>query len=91
VLRETEDGFRIAEEDLKLRGAGDLLGIKQAGVPQMRIADLAAHTDLLEVARDDARLIVSQDAELKTPRGEALRVLLYLMGRDDSIRYLGAA
>ena len=91
VLRETEDGFRIAEEDLKLRGAGDLLGIKQAGVPQMRLADLVSHTDLLEVARDDARLIVSQDAELKTPRGEALRVLLYLMGRDDSIRYLGAA
>lgn len=91
VLRETEDGFRIAEEDLKLRGAGDLLGIKQAGAPQMRLADLASHTDLLEVARDDARLIVSQDAELKTPRGEALRVLLYLMGRDDSIRYLGAA
>ena len=91
VLRETEDGFRIAEEDLKLRGAGDLLGIKQAGVPQMRLADLAVHQDLLEVARDDARLIVSQDAELKTPRGEALRVLLYLMGRDDSIRYLGAA
>ena len=91
VLRETEDGFRIAEEDLKLRGAGDLLGIKQAGVPQMKIADLAVHSDLLEVARDDARLIVSQDAELKTDRGEALRVLLYLMGRDDSIRYLGAA
>ncbi len=91
VLRETEDGFRIAEEDLKLRGAGDLLGIKQAGLPQMRLADLAVHTDLLEVARDDARLIVSQDAELKTARGEALRVLLYLMGRDDSIRYLGAA
>ena len=91
VLRETEDGFRIAEEDLKLRGAGDLLGIKQAGLPQMRLADLAVHTDLLEVARDDARLVVSQDAELKTERGEALRVLLYLMGRDDSIRYLGAA
>jgi len=91
VLRETEDGFRIAEEDLKLRGAGDLLGIKQAGLPHMRVADIASHTDLLEVARDDARLIVNQDAELKTPRGEALRVLLYLMGRDDSIRYLGAA
>ena len=57
----------------------------------MRIADLESHTDLLEVARDDARLIVNQDADLKTPRGEALRILLYLMGRDDSIRYLGAA
>ncbi len=91
VLRETEDGFKIAEEDLRLRGAGDLLGIKQAGLPQMRLADLAVHADLLEVARDDARLIVSQDAELKTARGEALRVLLYLMERDDSIRYLGAA
>ncbi len=91
VLRETEDGFRIAEEDLKLRGAGDLLGVRQAGLPKMRLADLAKHGNLLEVARDDARLIVSQDAELRTGRGEALRVLLYLMGRDDSIRYLGAA
>ncbi len=91
VLRETEDGFRIAEEDLKLRGAGDLLGTAQAGLPKTRIADLAVHETLMEVARDDARLIVSRDADLKTERGEALRTLLYLMGRDEAIKYLGAA
>jgi len=91
VLRETEDGFRISEEDLKLRGAGDLLGVRQAGMPKLRLADLEVHRDLLEIARDDARLIVDRDPELKTERGEALRILLYLMGRDDSVRYLTAA
>lgn len=91
ILRETEDGFRIAEEDLALRGAGDVLGVRQAGLPKMRLADLEAHGDLLAVARDDARLIVNRDPDLKTERGEALRILLYLMGRDESVRYLGAA
>ena len=91
VLRETEDGFKIAEEDLKLRGAGDLLGVRQAGLPKMRLADLTAHRDLLKVARDDARLIVSQDPTLTTERGEALRILLYLMGRDESVKYLASA
>ena len=57
IMRETEDGFRIAEEDLKLRGAGELLGTRQSGLPDMRLADLAAHGELLQAARDDARLI----------------------------------
>lgn len=91
VLRETEDGFRIAEEDLRLRGAGDLLGVKQAGLPRMKIADLEVHGELLTVARDDARLIVNRDEGLETERGKALRILLYLMERDDSVRYLSAA
>ena len=91
VLRETEDGFRIAEEDLRLRGAGDLLGVKQAGLPRMKVADLEVHGDLLAVARDDARLIVNRDEGLETERGTALRILLYLMERDDSVRYLSAA
>jgi len=91
VLRETEDGFRIAEEDLRLRGAGDLLGVKQAGLPRMKVADLEVHGDLLAVARDDARLIVNRDEGLETERGAALRILLYLMERDDSVRYLSAA
>ncbi len=91
VLRETEDGFRIAEEDLRLRGAGDLLGVRQAGLPRMRVADLEVHGDLLAVARDDARLIVNRDEALETDRGKALRVLLYLMERDGAVRYLGAA
>ncbi len=88
IMRETDDGFRIAEEDLKLRGAGELLGIKQSGLPRLRLADLNAHQDLLTVARDDADLIISKDPNLDSSRGQALRVLLYLFGLDESVRYL---
>ncbi|MFK5108491.1 DNA helicase RecG, partial [Klebsiella pneumoniae] len=66
IMRETEDGFRIAEEDLKLRGAGEVLGTRQSGLPDMRLADLAAHGELLQVAQDDARLIVDRDPELQS-------------------------
>lgn len=90
ILRETEDGFRIAEEDLKLRGAGELLGTRQSGLPDMRLADLAAHGELLQAARDDARLIVDRDPELESSRGKALRALLYLFRRDDAVRTLRA-
>lgn len=90
VMRETEDGFRISEEDLKLRGEGELLGTRQSGTPGFRVAQLERHGDLLEIARDDARLILERDPELSSPRGQALRVLLYLYGRDDSIRLLRA-
>jgi ATP-dependent DNA helicase RecG len=90
IMRETEDGFRIAEEDLKLRGAGELLGTRQSGLPDMRLADLAAHAELLQAARDDARLIVDRDPDLRTERGAALRVLLYLFRRDDAVRTLRA-
>ena len=82
VMRETDDGFRIAEEDLRLRGAGELLGTRQSGLPEFRIADIAAHGDLLAAARDDARLIIERDPDLASPRGEALRTLLYLFERD---------
>jgi len=88
VLRETDDGFRIAEEDLRLRGAGELLGTRQSGLPAFRIADLEAHAELLDIARDDARLILARDPELEAPRGQALRVLLYLFERDAAVRYL---
>jgi ATP-dependent DNA helicase RecG len=88
VMRETEDGFRIAEEDLKLRGAGEVLGTRQSGMPNFRLADLAAHGDLLAVARDDARLIVEKDPGLQSERGKALRILLYLFERDATVRYL---
>ena len=90
IMRETEDGFRIAEEDLKLRGAGELLGTRQSGLPDMRLADLAAHAELLQAARDDARLIVDRDPDLASERGAALRALLYLFRRDDAVRTLRA-
>jgi len=90
IMRETEDGFRIAEEDLKLRGAGELLGTRQSGLPDMRLADLGAHGDLLQAAQDDARLIVDRDPELQSDRGKALRALLYLFRRDDAVRTLRA-
>ncbi|ESX62537.1 ATP-dependent DNA helicase RecG [Mesorhizobium sp. LSHC422A00] len=90
VMRETEDGFLIAEEDLKLRGEGELLGTRQSGTPGFQVARIEVHADLLEAARDDARLILSRDPELQSERGEALRLLLYLFGRDEAVRLLRA-
>jgi ATP-dependent DNA helicase RecG len=88
ILRETDDGFRIAEEDLKLRGAGEVLGTRQSGLPEFRLADLLAHAPLMQMARDDARLVLHRDPELTSPRGQALRILLYLFDRDAAARYL---
>ncbi|WOS64599.1 ATP-dependent DNA helicase RecG [Sinorhizobium fredii] len=90
ILRETEDGFVIAEEDLKLRGEGELLGTRQSGTPGFRIASLEAHADLLEIARKDAAYLIERDPELTTERGQALRTLLYLHRRDEAIRFLRA-
>lgn len=90
IMRETEDGFRIAEEDLKIRGAGDLLGTAQSGLPRFRVADIARDADLMDLARDEARLVLHEDPELKGARSEALRTLLYLMERDESVRLLKA-
>jgi ATP-dependent DNA helicase RecG len=90
ILRDTDDGFRIAEEDLRLRGEGDLLGTRQSGMPGFRIAQIGVHGKLLTAARDDAALMLSRDPKLKSPRGEALRHLLYLFARDEAIRLLGA-
>ena len=88
IMRETEDGFRIAEEDLRLRGAGEVLGTRQSGLPSFRLADLEAHADLLPAVHDDVRLMLQQDPTLSGGRGKALRILLYLFRRDEAIRFL---
>ncbi len=90
VMRETDDGFRIAEEDLKLRGEGDVLGTRQSGMPGFNLAAMEHHADLLDVARDGARMIINSNPELKGDQGEALRLLLYLFGQDQAIRLLRA-
>jgi len=88
VLRKHDDGFVIAEEDLRLRGAGELLGVRQSGMPIFHFADLAIHGEHLAIARDDARLILQKDSQLMSARGQALRTLLYLFERDEAVRYL---
>jgi ATP-dependent DNA helicase RecG len=90
IMRETDDGFRIAEEDLRLRGEGDVLGTRQSGMPGFRIARLEVHGRLLTTARDDAALVLARDPTLSSQRGEALRHLLYLFARDEAIRLLRA-
>jgi ATP-dependent DNA helicase RecG len=90
IMRETEDGFRIAEEDLKLRGEGDVLGTRQSGMPGFRVARIEAHAKLVGPARDDAALLLARDPTLASARGQALRHLLYLFERDDAIRLLRA-
>ncbi len=90
IMRESEDGFRIAEEDLKLRGGGELLGTRQSGMPGFHIARLELHAELMEIARDDARLMLTRDPELTSPRAEALKVLLYLFEQDEGVRLLRA-
>ena len=90
ILRETEDGFRIAEEDLRLRGEGDVLGTRQSGMPGFRVARIETHGKLIGAARDDATLVFSRDPKLESPRGQALRYLLYLFERDEAIRLIRA-
>jgi len=90
ILRETDDGFRIAEEDLRLRGEGDVLGTRQSGMPGFRLARLEVHSTFLKAAREDAALVLNRDPRLTSPRGGALRQLLYLFGRDEAIKLLGA-
>jgi ATP-dependent DNA helicase RecG len=90
IMRETEDGFRIAEEDLRLRGEGDVLGTRQSGMPGFRVARIEAHGKLIGPARDDAALVLAKDPTLASPRGQALRNLLYLFERDEAIRLIRA-
>ncbi|NOD33910.1 MULTISPECIES: ATP-dependent DNA helicase RecG [unclassified Ruegeria] len=88
VLRETEDGFRISETDLEMRGAGDLIGTAQSGLPKFHIADLERQAGLMAVAQSDARALLNTDPKLTSERGRAARVLLWLMKQDQAIRLI---
>ena len=88
ILRDTDDGFKIAEADLRIRGAGDVLGIQQSGVPKFMVADLQSHSHLLEIARKDSQLLLASDPGLTTPRGVAVRDLLYLMDLQSSLAFI---
>lgn len=88
LMRETQDGFRLAEEDLQLRGGGELLGTRQSGDTPFRIASLEQITKLLPLAHDDARLLIERDGGLAGPRGKAARLLLYLFERDWGVQLL---
>ena len=91
MLRETEDGFLIAEKDLELRGGGEVLGARQSGMPEFRVAEVPGLVDLLAAARDDARMILDRDPGLESPRGQAVRLLLYLFECDEAVRLFRAA
>jgi ATP-dependent DNA helicase RecG len=86
MMRKTEDGFLIAEEDLRLRGGGEVLGTRQSGTPEYRVAEVPNFAELIETARADATLILARDPQLTSPRGEALRLLLYLFDCDEAVR-----
>jgi len=88
-LRDTEDGFRIAEEDLAMRGAGDLIGTAQSGLPRFRVADMEKQAGLMALAQSDARALLTMDPDLTGPRGQAARVLLWLLDQDRAIRLIG--
>ncbi|MFY9204458.1 MAG: ATP-dependent DNA helicase RecG [Yoonia sp.] len=88
ILRETEDGFRISEEDLAMRGAGDVIGTAQSGLPRFRIADLERQAALMQIAQTDARKLLVDDPKLESERGKAARTLLWLMEQDKSIRLI---
>ena len=88
VLRETEDGFVIAETDLKMRGTGDLIGTAQSGVPRFKVADLEKQAALMAVAQSDARKLLNDDPTLESDRGRAARTLLWLMRQDEAIRLI---
>jgi len=88
ILRETEDGFRISEEDLAMRGAGDVIGTAQSGLPRFRIADLERQPGQMQIAQRDARKLLQDDPALETARGKAARTLLWLMEQDKAIRLI---
>ncbi|MBY6005356.1 ATP-dependent DNA helicase RecG [Salipiger bermudensis] len=88
TLRETEDGFRISEVDLEMRGAGDLIGTAQSGLPRFKVADLEHQSGLMAMAQSDARTLLAEDPTLESPRGRAAKMLLWLMRQDEAIRLI---
>jgi ATP-dependent DNA helicase RecG len=88
VIRDTEDGFKISEEDLAMRGAGDLIGTAQSGLPRFRVADMESQTALMQIAQSDARALLTLDPDLSSPRGRAARTLLWLLDQDRAIRLI---
>ncbi|OIQ32110.1 MAG: ATP-dependent DNA helicase RecG [Alphaproteobacteria bacterium MedPE-SWcel] len=88
VLRQSEDGFVIAETDLHMRGAGDVIGTAQSGLPRFQIADLERQADLMAIAQSDARALMTADPELTGARGRAARTLLWLLRQDEAIRLI---
>jgi ATP-dependent DNA helicase RecG len=90
TIRETEDGFRIADEDLAMRGAGDVIGTAQSGLPRFRIADIERQAGLMMTAQSDARKLLAEDPDLASPRGEAARTLLWLLEKEKAIRLISA-
>lgn len=88
TLRETEDGFRISEVDLEMRGTGDVLGTAQSGLPQFQVADLERQSALMQIAQSDARALLATDPDLQTARGQATRTLLWLMRRDEAFQLM---
>jgi ATP-dependent DNA helicase RecG len=91
MMRSTEDGFLIAEKDLELRGGGEVLGARQSGAPEFRVAEVPGFAELLAAARDDATLLLQRDPKLTSPRGAAIRTLLYLFECDEAVRLFHAA
>jgi ATP-dependent DNA helicase RecG len=91
MMRESEDGFLIAEKDLELRGGGEVLGARQSGMPEFRVADVPGFENLLAAARNDATMLLDEDPKLETPRGQAVRTMLYLFECDEAVRLFRAA
>jgi ATP-dependent DNA helicase RecG len=90
MMCETDDGFLIAEKDLELRGGGEVLGARQSGMPEFRVADVPGFQDLLAAARDDAQMVMNSDPNLSSPRSRALRFALYLFECDEAVRLFRA-
>jgi len=90
LMRETQDGFIIADADFRMRGAGDITGTKQSGLPGYRLANVADQDQLRFTAHKDADMLLDRDPTLQSPRGRAADLLLRLFDKEDSVRLIHA-